>query len=62
MWKTLVAEPWYVDRVAIYREFNDLYFRLPPARLAELLVGELVKAGAARIDAGNLVPTAGEAG
>ena len=32
----------------IYRDFNALFFRLPPARLAELLVGELVKAGAAR--------------
>jgi hypothetical protein len=35
----------YLDRVEIYREFNALYFQLPPARLAELLVGELVKAG-----------------
>ena len=52
----------YVERVGIYRDFNALFFRLPPARLAELLIGELEKSGAARIAAGELVPTAGEAG
>jgi hypothetical protein len=40
---------------------NALFFRMPPARLAELLVGELVKTGAARIVAGDLVPANGEA-
>ena len=61
--RMLLAElPAYVDRIEIYREFNDLYFRLAPARLAELLIGELVKAGAARIDSGSLLPTTGEAG
>jgi len=50
------------DRVEIYREFNALYFQLPPARLAELLVGELVKAGAARIVSGEIVPAVDEAG
>ena len=54
--------PAYVDRVGIYREFNALYFQLPPARLAELLVGELVKAGAARVVSGEIVPAADEAG
>jgi hypothetical protein len=58
----LVELPAYVDRVGIYREFNDIFFRLPPARLAELLVGELVKAGAARVEAGNLLPATDEAG
>src|SRR4030095_15136355 len=58
----LAELPRYVDRVAIYREFNALYFELPSAQLAELLVGELVKAGAARIDSGVLVPVTGEAG
>jgi hypothetical protein len=48
--------------VEIYREFNALYFQLPPARLAELLVGELVKAGAARIVSGEIVPAADQAG
>jgi len=54
--------PSYLARVDIYREFNDLFFKLPPARLAELLVGELVKAGAARVDSGTLLPATGEAG
>ncbi len=58
----LVELPSYLDRVGIYREFNDLFFKLPPARLAELLVGELVKAGAARIDAATLLPVTREAG
>jgi len=46
----------YVERVGIYRDFNTLFFRLPPAQLAELLIGELQKAGAARRDGGCLVP------
>jgi glyoxylase-like metal-dependent hydrolase (beta-lactamase superfamily II) len=46
----------YVERVGIYRDFNALFFRLPPAQLAELLIGELQKAGAARRDGGCLVP------
>jgi len=45
----------YVARIGIYRDFNALFFRLPPARLAELLVGELEKAGAARRVDGWLV-------
>ena len=35
---------------------DDGSVRLPPARLAELLISELVKAGAARCDGGCLVP------
>jgi glyoxylase-like metal-dependent hydrolase (beta-lactamase superfamily II) len=58
----LVELPSYLDRVGIYREFNNLFFKLPPARLAELLVGELVKAGAARVEQGTLLPAMGEAG
>ena len=50
--------PAYVERVGIYRDFNALFFRLPPARLALLLIGELEKAGAARRDGGWLVPAA----
>ena len=53
--------PAYLARVGLYRDFNALFFRLPPARLAELLVGELVKTGAARTVAGDLVPANGEA-
>jgi glyoxylase-like metal-dependent hydrolase (beta-lactamase superfamily II) len=48
--------PEYVARIGIYRDFNALFFRLPPARLAELLVGELVTAGAAKRAVGWLVP------
>jgi len=52
--------PAYVARVGIYRDFNALFFRLPPARLAEFLTTELVKSGAARIAAGALVPAVGK--
>ena len=48
--------PEYVARIGIYRDFNALFFRLPPARLAELLVRELVQAGAAKRVDGWLVP------
>ncbi len=37
----LADMPDYVERVGIYRDFNARFFRLPPAKLAELLVGEL---------------------
>lgn len=50
-----VAElPAYVERVGIYRDLNAAVLRLPPADLADLLVGELVRAGAVRIEAGRL--------
>jgi glyoxylase-like metal-dependent hydrolase (beta-lactamase superfamily II) len=48
--------PAYVARIGLYRDFNALFFCLPPARLAELLMGELEKAGAAKREAGWLVP------
>ena len=48
--------PAYVERIGIYRDFNALFFRLPPAKLAELLIGELEKAGAARRVGRWLVP------
>jgi glyoxylase-like metal-dependent hydrolase (beta-lactamase superfamily II) len=48
--------PAYLDRVEIYRRFNALYFRLPPDRLAEMLVAELERAGAVRRSDGVLVP------
>ncbi len=48
--------PEYVARIGIYRDFNALFFRLPPARLAEFLIGELEKAGAAKREVGWLVP------
>ena len=58
----LAGMPAYLDRVGMYREFNALFFHLTPARLAELLIGELVKAGAARITAGDVVPVLDTAG
>jgi len=46
----------YVERVGLYRDFNARFFRLPPADLALLLVGELEKAGAVERVDGWLVP------
>lgn len=48
--------PAYVGRVGIYRDFNAMFFRLPPARLAEAIVGELERAGAVRRVDGHLAP------
>jgi glyoxylase-like metal-dependent hydrolase (beta-lactamase superfamily II) len=53
--------PAYVARIGIYRDFNALFFRVSPARLVELLIGELERAGAARRHDGWLVPAVGEA-
>jgi glyoxylase-like metal-dependent hydrolase (beta-lactamase superfamily II) len=53
----LPAMPDHVARVGIYRDFNARYFRLPPVKLAELLVAELLKAGAAKHSDGWLVPS-----
>ena len=46
----------FVERVPVFREFNALYFQRTPADLAQMLVRELERAGAARVDAGMLVP------
>ena len=53
---SLAEMPAYVERVGIYRDFNAPFFRMPPAALAELLIGELEKAGAVRCEDGWLVP------
>jgi glyoxylase-like metal-dependent hydrolase (beta-lactamase superfamily II) len=53
---SLAGLPSYVERVGIYRDFNALYFRLSGAALAEVLVGALERAGAARREDGWLVP------
>jgi len=42
--------------VGLYRDFNTLFFQLPPERLAELVVGELERLGAVRDVDGMLVP------
>ena len=46
----------YVERVEMFREFNARYLRLPPATLAQQLVGELERAGAVRTHDGWLLP------
>ena len=51
--------PAYVDEVGLYRELNALYFRLPPAKFAEFVVGELEKSGAAKRIDGWLAPAQG---
>jgi glyoxylase-like metal-dependent hydrolase (beta-lactamase superfamily II) len=47
--------PAYVDRVGIFRDFNAACLHLSANDLAELLVRELVRAGALAIDNGHLV-------
>lgn len=48
--------PGLLERVPFYREYNDRYFGLPGAALAELLMGELERAGVARRKRGWLRP------
>ena len=48
--------PAYVDRIEIYREFNQRFFRLPAAALAEMLLEDLERAGAVRQENGWLRP------
>jgi glyoxylase-like metal-dependent hydrolase (beta-lactamase superfamily II) len=53
---SLAELPAYVDRVGVYREFNARFFRLAPAALAQWLVDELQRVGAARCEDAWLVP------
>ena len=46
----------FVMRTPVFREFNALYFRRDPPALAQMLVSELERAGAARVDGGMLLP------
>lgn len=46
--------PAYVERVGIYRDLNAAVLQLSPARLAELLVSELERAGAIRVEEGRV--------
>jgi len=48
--------PAYMESVGIYRHFNALFFRLPAAELAALLIGELERGSAVRRDQGWLLP------
>jgi glyoxylase-like metal-dependent hydrolase (beta-lactamase superfamily II) len=52
----LASLPAYVDRVTVYREFNERFFQLPADELAETLVAELERAGAVRRVDGDLLP------
>jgi glyoxylase-like metal-dependent hydrolase (beta-lactamase superfamily II) len=55
--KLALAElPAYVDRVPIYRDFNERFFRLAPADLAASLVSELERVGAVRRSGEFLTP------
>ena len=49
----------YMDRVGLYRDFNALFFRLPPGELAAMLIGELERAGAVKREDGWLAPAVG---
>ncbi len=51
----LAEMPAYVERVEIYRQFNQHFFRLAPEALAEMLIAELERAGAVRREAGWLL-------
>ena len=48
--------PAYIDRIEVYREFNQLFFRIPPTALAKLLLEDLERAGAVRQESGWLRP------
>ena len=55
----LADMPAYLDRIGLYRDFNAQFFRLPPGELAELLIGELERAGGVKREDGWLVPAVG---
>jgi glyoxylase-like metal-dependent hydrolase (beta-lactamase superfamily II) len=46
----------FVARIPVFREFNALYFQRAPRDLAQMLVSELERAGAAHIEEGVLLP------
>jgi glyoxylase-like metal-dependent hydrolase (beta-lactamase superfamily II) len=48
--------PAYVQRIEVHREYNATTFRLSPEAYAEMLVADLTRAGAARIEDGWLLP------
>ena len=50
------ALPAYIDRIDIYREFNQRFFHLPAAALAKLLLEELERVGTVRREDGWLRP------
>jgi glyoxylase-like metal-dependent hydrolase (beta-lactamase superfamily II) len=48
----------WLQGVPMYREYNERYLRLPPEQLAQWLIGELEKAGAAHREGEWLVANA----
>ncbi len=46
----------FVERIPVFSEFNAIYFRREPKDLAQMLVGELERAGAVRVEQGVLLP------
>jgi glyoxylase-like metal-dependent hydrolase (beta-lactamase superfamily II) len=46
----------YVERIGLYRDFNAMFLKMTPQGLADALVGDLVRAGAARREGGFVVP------
>lgn len=51
----LAGLPDYVARTGIYRDLNAAVLRITPTALAEMLVDELVRAGALRVESGRLM-------
>ena len=49
--------PEYVERIGMYRDINAAVLRMTPQALADMLVTELVRAGAVRIEGGAVVPS-----
>ena len=52
----LDAMPAYVERIGIYREFNDTFFKCSGEELAHMLIGELSRAGVIHSVDGWLMP------
>ena len=49
--------PGYFERVPCYREYNEAFFGLAPHALAELITGELLRAGVIAQRDGDVIPT-----
>jgi hypothetical protein len=48
--------PAYVQRIGVYRDINAAVLRMSPEALVRMLVDELVRAKAVRVESGNVVP------
>ena len=52
----LADVPGYVARVEMYRELNDAVLRMTPQALADMIVGELLRAGALKREGDRVAP------